>query len=220
MDRRAILKYTAYVTGYALTAPLTAAFLSGCKAEPTAPDFQPSFLSENTYRGMRAMVDAMLPETKTPGAVEMGVPEFIDLVLDTYAEEELQQHIQQGLQRWLSDTQQADAKPYHELDPTEQLRLLNELDTAAKQEAEAMEEAEALAAGREPSTDEEVQQGLDPNGDLVKELQPWWLELKSLAINGFFASQYIGTEVLAYDPVPGVYNGAYPLSEVGRAWSL
>lgn len=220
MDRRAILKYTAYVTGYALTAPLTSAFLSGCRAEPAAPDFEPSFLSQETYQGVRAMIDAMLPETETPGAVAMGVPEFIDLVLNTYSEPELQTHVQSGLETWLDEVRATTGQGYHELDATEQLRLLNELDLAAKREEKAKEEAEALENANAPVEDEQARQGLATPEAEEEELGPWWLELKSLAINGFFASEYIGTEVLAYDPVPGPYQGNYPLSEVGRAWSL
>ncbi|WP_020536647.1 gluconate 2-dehydrogenase subunit 3 family protein [Lewinella cohaerens] len=201
MDRRAILKYTAYVTGYAITAPLTSAFLSGCKAEPAAPDYMPSFLSEDTYLNLKAVVDTMLPKTDTPGALEVGVPEFIDLVLDKYTEEEDRQKMVDGFQSWLSSIQDSERKPYHSLSAEDQLRLLNVLDKESIATAESLEE-----------------QDLDK--DELEEKQPWWLDLKSLAINSYFASEKVGTEVLAYDPIPGPYQGCIPLSDVGKAWSL
>lgn len=201
MDRRAILKYTAYVTGYAITAPLTSAFLSGCKAEPATPDYMPSFLSEDTYLNLKAVVDTMLPKTDTPGALEVGVPEFIDLVLDKYTEEEDRQKMVDGFQSWLSSIQDSESKPYHSLSAEDQLRLLNVLDKESIATAESLEE-----------------QDLDK--DELEEKQPWWLDLKSLAINSYFASEKVGTEVLAYDPVPGPYQGCIPFSDVGKAWSL
>ena len=46
-------------------------------------------------------------------------------------------------------------------------------------------------------------------------------QLKSLSMLGYYSSEEIGTEVLAYDPVPGKFIGCYPLSETGgRAWTL
>ena len=201
MDRRAILKYTAYVTGYAITAPLTSAFLSGCKAEPAAPDYIPVFLSEETYLNLKAVVDTMLPKTDTPGALEVGVPEFIDLVLDKYTEDEDRQKMLGGFQSWLSSVQGPESTPYYNLAAEDQLQLLNVLDKEAIATAESLEEQ-------------------DLDAEELEERQPWWLDLKSLAINSYFASEHVGTQVLAYDPVPGPYQGCIPLSDVGKAWSL
>lgn len=201
MDRRAILKYTAYVTGYAITAPLTSAFLSGCKAEPTAPDYVPVYFSETTYQNLVAVVDTMLPATSTPGAVEIGVPAFMDLVVGKYTEEEDRLKMMNGFESWLTTVQNNAGNPYHALPAEEQLKLLNALDQEAIATAESLE-------GKILSEDE------------MKALQPWWLDMKALAINGYFASEKIGTEVLAYDPVPGPYQGCIPLSNVGKTWSL
>ena len=201
MDRRAILKYTAYVTGYAITAPLTSAFLSGCKAEPTAPDYVPVYFSETTYQNLVAVVDTMLPATSTPGAVEIGVPAFMDLVVGKYTEEEDRLKMMNGFESWLTTVQNNAGTPYHALPAEEQLKLLNALDQEAIATAESLE-------GKILSEDE------------MKALQPWWLDMKALVINGYFASEKIGTEVLAYDPVPGPYQGCIPLSNVGKTWSL
>lgn len=201
MDRRAILKYTAYMTGYAITAPLTSAFLSGCKAEPTAPDYVPVYCSEATYQNLVAVVNTLLPPTSTPGAVEIGVPAFMDLVLDKYTEEEDRQKMMSGFETWLTTVQNNAGSPYHALAAEEQLKQLNALDQEAIAIAESLE-------------------GQQLDEEEWKAKQPWWLEMKALAINGYFASEKIGTEILAYDPVPGPYQGCIPLSEVGKTWSL
>ncbi|MDZ7719378.1 MAG: gluconate 2-dehydrogenase subunit 3 family protein [Balneolaceae bacterium] len=48
---------------------------------------------------------------------------------------------------------------------------------------------------------------------------PFFLRFKELTILGYFTSEVGATEVLRYEPVPGMYNGCMPFEEVGRAWA-
>lgn len=50
--------------------------------------------------------------------------------------------------------------------------------------------------------------------------RPFFLQLKELTYSGYFSSEVIGEQVLAYDPVPGEYIGDLPIDEVDNAWSL
>lgn len=213
MKRRALLKYTAYITGYAVAAPLTSAILSGCKAEPSSAtsSFSPAFFSADEYQNVAAMVEAMLPPTDTPGANEVGVPQFVDRVLAEYTEAEDAAKIKNGLTVWTKAIAQKSGKSYHELAATEQLQLLNTLDTEARekrmtQEKEAMDN---FKSGAQKFTS--VDSGVEG---------PWWLSLKELAIGGYYSSEKIGMDVLVYDPVPGPYQGCISLEEVGKAYSL
>lgn len=213
MNRRALLKYTAYLTGYAVTAPLTSAILSGCKAEEPTIDFTPAFFTSDEYENVAAMVNTMLPPTSTPGAKELGVPQFIDLVLSIYTEEKDMVKIRTGLNTWTQTAAQEAGKPYYELKPEEQLDLLNKLDAEARQQADELTE---LGQNR-------ILQGMPKDPTTLEDEEdkaPWWLMLKDLAIGGYYSSEKIGTEVLAYDPVPGPYQGCIPLEDVGKTWSL
>lgn len=201
MDRRDVLKYTAYLTGYAVTAPLTSAILSGCKAEPAGPTIIPQFFSPETFPSFTAMVDAMLPKTSTPGAVELGVHGFVDIVLAKYTEAEDQSRLKQKFNDWLATVTEKVGSNYAGLSADDQLRVLNELDSSSKQLLEELET-----------------QDLTP--EEWEEQAPWWLGLKSTIIGGYYSSEYVGTEVLAYDPVPGAYQGCIPLTDVGKSWSL
>ena len=51
------------------------------------------------------------------------------------------------------------------------------------------------------------------------DLQKAFLQLKGLIISTYFSSEQIGTEVLAYNPVPGPYVGCIPYEEAGKVWS-
>lgn len=202
MDRRDVLKYTAYLTGYAVTAPLTSAILSGCKSEPATAEVTTKFFSAEEFPSIEAMINTMLPKTDTPGAVELGVPKFVDLVLADYTEDEDRQKLQKGLSAWLNEISSTKGSTYAELSAEDQLQLLNELDASSKKTAKELE-------------------NLDLDKEEKEERAPWWLDLKSMVIGGYYSSEYVGMEVLAYDPVPGAYQGCIPLSDMGgKSWSL
>lgn len=48
---------------------------------------------------------------------------------------------------------------------------------------------------------------------------PFFLRFKELTILGYFTSEVGATEVLRYEPVPGMYNGCMPFEEVGKTWA-
>jgi hypothetical protein len=206
MDRRSLLKYTAYLTGYAVAAPFASAILSGCQAEatPEAEPYTPLALTAAEFAALTAIADTMLPATSTPSASALGVPAFVDLQLAEYAEPEDRERIYKGLQRWLATVSEMEGQAYQNLPADQQLSLLNQLDQESIHNQEILDERDDL-------TDDEED-----------DLQPWWLSLKSMLIGSYFSSEQIGLEVLAYDPVPGPYQGCIPLEEAtgGKAWSL
>lgn len=48
---------------------------------------------------------------------------------------------------------------------------------------------------------------------------PFFLRFKELTILGYFTSEVGATEVLRYEPVPGMYDGCMPFEEVGKTWA-
>lgn len=48
---------------------------------------------------------------------------------------------------------------------------------------------------------------------------PFFLRFKELTILGYFTSEAGATEVLRYEPVPGMYDGCMPFEEVGKTWA-
>jgi hypothetical protein len=59
-------------------------------------------------------------------------------------------------------------------------------------------------------------------GQITADVQPpsFYRLFKQIALTGYFASQRVGEELLAYDPIPGTFEPCIPLSSVGKAWSL
>ena len=204
MTRREILKYTAYMTGFAVSAPLISALMAGCTAKP-ADDYKPVFLTPEEYALITALAETTLPASDTPGAAEVGVPAFIDQTVSAIFRPFSRDLFRTRLAALAADCQKANGKSFTELEAATQLSWLNTVDAAAKAEAEKLEDLP-------PPADE----------DEGEKRWPFWLQCKELIIGGYFSSQRIGTEFLAYDPVPGDYIGCLPLQEAtgGKNWAL
>ncbi len=183
--------------GGTLSAPLVSAVLQGCQADTATLDWMPAFLTTDEAATVGAMAETILPHTDDlPGALDVGVDRFIDTMLAKYDPEEERQNFRNGLRLLVSHCQEKTGKAFLKMEGADQLNYLNEVN------------GEAFA------------QPPRRGGDL--DHLSFFLDLKQRVLAGYFTSQKVGTEVLAYDPVPGEYLPCAPLQEVteGKTWSL
>lgn len=75
MTRREALYRTAALLGIALSPSILSSVLAEEARDPTAG---PRFLSPQRFAVASAMAEALLPRSDTPGAKDVGVPQFID----------------------------------------------------------------------------------------------------------------------------------------------
>jgi gluconate 2-dehydrogenase gamma chain len=116
MNRRELLQRVAMLMGGAISAPAVLAVLNGCSPKPGA-SWQPLFLSKEEGAVVEAVADLIIPRTDTPGAREVGVPAFIDVILkDVYPTED-QARFVSGLKDFDAEAQGAHGKPFLELQP-------------------------------------------------------------------------------------------------------
>src|SRR5689334_20908625 len=80
MNRRQALQQVAWLMGGALSAPAVLGILHGCTAKPSST-WKPIFLSEAQGTLVEAVAEIMIPRTDTPGATDVGVAAFIDVML-------------------------------------------------------------------------------------------------------------------------------------------
>jgi len=81
MKRRKVIKLSAYVASGSLIGMLS----NACKTDSIAIDLEgytPSFLSKDQYSFINSFADTLLPETDTPGAVSVGVPQIYDSIMN------------------------------------------------------------------------------------------------------------------------------------------
>ena len=93
MTRRAALKRAALFLGVALTPSLIANVLQAA----ATPGAKAVFLSPAQLDLVTAIAERILPLTDTPGATDVGVPAFVDLMLGKYSTESERQVFTAGL---------------------------------------------------------------------------------------------------------------------------
>ncbi len=197
MDRRELLKRVAFLMGGAISGPAVLGVLQGCSAKKPSVEWTPAFLTAAQAAVVAEIAEIIIPRTDTPGAKDVGVPQFIDTMLKvTYPKKDQDRYLT-GLTQFEERAQPAHGKPFMELEPAQQRELVREL-----------HDAEIRAAGENELDDS-------------RENRPFILMTKELTMLGFFTSEVGATQVLQYLAVPGTFRGCLPLSEAGngKTWA-
>ncbi|MFL6550891.1 MAG: gluconate 2-dehydrogenase subunit 3 family protein [Povalibacter sp.] len=195
MNRRELLQQVAYLMGGAVSAPTLLGLMSGCSAKQSAPGWKPAFLSEEQGALVSEVAEMMIPRTDTPGAKDVGVPEFIDKLLNDVYDKEGQQRYLNGIDAFEKASKDQFGKTFMKLDSPQRLQLVQKFHDEAVQRERA--DTEPNRAAR----------------------RPFILMTKEMTLLGFFTSQVGATQVLQYDPVPGKWQACIPLSKAGNGHS-
>jgi hypothetical protein len=180
------------VLGYAISAPVLAGVLKGCKASPELT-FTPVFLTQDQARLVSEIAEIIIPKTDTPGAKDVGVPGFVDIMLKECFKPEDQENFIKGLKEFDDGARTTMGDLFLDLDAQKQADYVKQVHD------------DAVTAGKDPENNDKP--------------RAFILTLKELTLVGFFTSEPGATQVLQYEAVPGAYNGCVPLAEVGKAWA-
>ncbi|MGH7540477.1 MAG: gluconate 2-dehydrogenase subunit 3 family protein [Gemmatimonadota bacterium] len=190
LSRREALHRLTLLVGGALSAPTLGALLSGCRVEPSAPDWVPRVLTPDELELLELLVERIIPTTDTPGARDAGVPAFIDALLDTWVDVAGRERFLSGLAAVDQGSAATDGVAFRRATPERQDALLARLDEEA---ARAREE------------------DVDP--------LPFFATLKEWTLVGYYTSEVGATQELQWLAAPGRYDGDLPLEEVGPTWA-
>lgn len=202
MNRREALRRAACLMGGAISAPALLALLNGCSAPSTDQaagasgtpgDGKPQFLSAAQTALVAQVAQIIIPRTDTPGAIEVGVPAFIDRALkDTYPLEDQQRYLA-GLAQFDADARAAFGKAFVQLNAARRQAYVQRVHDAAWK----------AERGQEPPP------------------RPFILATKELTLLGFFSSRPGATQVRQYVAVPGKLEACIPLAQAGngRVWA-
>ncbi|WP_276373354.1 gluconate 2-dehydrogenase subunit 3 family protein [Chryseolinea sp. H1M3-3] len=130
MDRREALKRTAWLMGGAVSAPAILGILKGCTAKPTI-DWKPVFLSPEQGSLITQVSEIIIPKTDTPGAKDVGVPGFIDQIVNECFTKEDQESFKKGLQEFDDAAKKEHGDSFIELDAEEQTAFVKKIHDAA-----------------------------------------------------------------------------------------
>jgi hypothetical protein len=131
------------------------------------------------------IVETIIPKTNTPGAKELGVQQFVLVMVDDCSSKEDQEAFAQGLKtiNKVSEKEYGDA--FVKLKPEQRQDLLTKID---------LKEFE--------SSD--------------KQLSSFFEQTKRYTIQGYLKSQYVMSNLLVYELVPGRFHGNVPVSDKNR----
>jgi len=145
-----------------------------------------------------AVAEIMIPRTDTPGAIDVGVPGFIDLMLkDVYTQKDRERYLA-GAAEFDAAAQGEQGKKFVTLESAQQVAHVRKFHDAAVVEESRLHR---------------------PHAHLQR---PFILMTKELTLLGFFTSQVGATQVLQYVAVPGSYHACVPLEQAGngKTWAV
>lgn len=184
MNRREAIKRASFALGAAISASTLAGVAHGQNAA-TASDWKPSHLNRTQAAIAGVLAERILPRTDTPGALDVGVPAFIDTIYGGYMTQSDKADFRKGLNAVNRSARSAHKKRFVDLSDAQQDGIISDLAAAAE--------------GSEGG---------------------FYQKLREVTLVGYFTSKEVGMNVLKYDPIPGMYKGCIPKSEVGdAAWA-
>ncbi len=251
LTRRQALHRMGLALGGIATAPVLAGVLGGCRTPSgdAATSYAYQTLNENQQRTLAALVDQIIPATDTPGAAEVGVPQFIDKMLAEWYAPEQRDVFLAGL---AGVGARAGETAFADLDAEAQSAFVAVLDREAYPanpgEGAAADDdvAEAAQGGTYQAEEEAENEVAGMQGDLGEAQSgatdsttagqintgegtvsmgqsaqgpPFFVQLKELTLAGYYTSEPGATKELQWMASPGRYDSDVPLSEVGRAWA-
>jgi gluconate 2-dehydrogenase gamma chain len=213
VNRREVVRRAVLLAGSAISSPAILGLLQGCAKDP-GPDWKPSVLTKEEIAVVSPIADIILPRTDTPGALDVGVPAFIDTILKEVYSQEDRDHYVQGLHAFDAGAQETHGRPFASLEPGLQKTLVQRSHAAAiadERAANARKWNEFVQEVRNAST---LEQRTEPPAAAPR--RSFIMTTKELALLRFFTSQPGATQVLQYVAIPGAYHGCLPVSQAGN----
>lgn len=194
MDRRELLHRASMLLGGAITASAASGILAGCVSTPVADAAdgvaKTGFLNAEESRIISAMAEQIIPRTDTPGAIDAGVPNFIDRMVSGYYQPKEKEIIRAGLRQVATDAMELRGKSFADLAPEDQVALMKEYDREAYKPRPA---------------------NSDPH---------FFRLIKELTVLGYGTSKEGATKLMFYNQTPGPYRGDIPYSDIGKVSAL
>lgn len=234
ITRRAAIARVAYLLGGALSASTVAGVLAGC--ERGAPDAAKtaqaaSALTADQKELVATLADHILPRTDTPGARDVGVHDFIDVMMAGYYPKEERDRFVAGLARVDQRARTAFGKPFVQAPAAQQLQLVHALNRQAMSDPAAQktspaEEPVLQPTGVETGRSDETQAAASGAVMLDRDWDPedvgrqsFFRTLKELVLVGYYTSEPGATRELRMNPM-GVWRGDIPYQPASaQSWA-
>ena len=197
MDRRDVIKKSALFAGLTISGATISSLFQSCQSQSRI-DWEPMFFDQKQAETVSAMTEIILPATDTPGALDLNVDLFVDLICAKHLSPEDQAHVKKGCNEFMDKCKSTYGKNFPDLNP--------------EQQAEMMKQAGESANTFNPSVWGSPLGKQDP--------VDFYRRVKQFTLMGYFTSEEVGKNILVFDPIPGEQKGCIPLDDVGNAWTI
>jgi hypothetical protein len=172
MNRRSLLKHLMLISGSLTIMPE----LSAAKILSAYDELQ---VTEIQQKLLRKLVDTLIPKTDLKGADELGVHDFVLVMVNDCLKAADQERFMSGLREFEYQTKARHSTYFSEMDHLSAERAIAEII------------------------------GTDTGGDKRLEATRYFLKTsKQYAVQGYLNSEYVMTELMPYQLIPGpVFNG-------------
>jgi gluconate 2-dehydrogenase gamma chain len=126
LTRREAIQRAALLLGLAISPSIVTGVMQA-QTPATATPGKPRYLTARDYAVAAAAAERIIPRTDTPGARDVGVPDFIDLMWGEYLTWEEKQKFTAGLSELFGAAMNTHGKFYEQLPPEHQDRILREV---------------------------------------------------------------------------------------------
>ena len=167
----------------------------------TAPDYineKVNYLNTEQRQLIASIAEAIIPRTDTPGAIDAGVPHFIELMAANWFNHQERKIFEVGLRELQATIPAEFGKPFYKLTSDQQVAVLERMEAAAS-------ESPWYQAG-------------NTRRDFISDA-PFICQLKELTVWGFFTSEVGAKQVLRYNPMPMKFDGHFPRSPGDTTWA-
>jgi hypothetical protein len=197
MNRREILKLSALTVSGVMSGTLSRALVAGVTGQTGQCE---QVFGQQWAQTIRILVDLILPKTDTPSATEAGTHDFVADVYANWCNDQERSIFDQGLVALDAHTVASEGARFEAASPAAQTAALQ----AAADSAKSYEAPRSVAwwgGGHDPAA-------------------PFYNALRDLTITGFYTSEVGATQALVSVPMPGRFDGEYPIAEIGnKSWS-
>jgi gluconate 2-dehydrogenase gamma chain len=189
MDRRDALRLLATGAALQLAPRRLFAALREARAVLGTPA-APRTLDGHQYATVRAMAEMILPKTETPGATDVGVSEFIDLILTEWYDQEERATFLSGLADVDTRSKTLFEKSFADCAPAQQAEILRALGEEMTEQADAARDSVRKYRGSSPKPD-----------------KSFYYRMRQLTLTGYYTSEGGASRELDFQVIPGSYEG-------------
>lgn len=188
MNRRIALKQMGFIAAGAMILP-------SCllKAKEVSIALKNIVITGDQEAILAEIVQTMIPATDIPGARDINVHQFVLRMVDDCHDAETQQKFVTGLAQVNELTKKRFDKSFEDCTQEERLTFLKEVD--AQKQTDEQKKPELLKDGKE------------------NQFPAFYSVAKRHTVEGYLSSEYIMTNVLVHNMIPGRYNGCVEIKD-------